>query len=201
MVKDYRAAFFPNNYYHVFNHGVGKEQLFLSSDNYHYFLHLFEKHLGPVTDMLCYCLLPNHFHFFIATKTEQTIADYIRSRENKKASAESSTPVFILQQFSNFFNAYTKAFNKQQVRIGRLFLEPFSRRLIETPAYYTKLVHYIHANPVHHGFCQDVEDWPFTSYQQIICKNKWLKHDEVLGWFGSIASFIEFHQQPIFRKF
>jgi putative transposase len=201
MVKDYRAAFYPNKYYHVFNHGVGKEQLFLNVDNYHYFLHLFSKHLGPVADMLCYCLLPNHFHFFIATKTEQIIADYIERRKNNNASAETSTPVFLLQQFGNFFNAYTKAFNKQQGRIGRLFLEPFSRRLIETPTYYTKLVHYIHANPVHHGFCRQVADWPFTSYQQIICRNTWLKHEEVLDWFGSVTSFIEFHQQPIFRKF
>lgn len=82
-----------------------------------------------------------------------------------------------------------------------MFLEPFSRRLINTPAYYTKLVHYIHANPVHHGFCRHVEDWPFSSYRQIVSQNSLLKHEELLDWFGSITSFIELHRQPVQRKF
>lgn len=121
MGKDFKAAFHPDRYYHVFNHAAGKEQLFLTADNYRYFLHLFSKHIGPVGDIFCYCLLPNHVHFFIATKTEQTIEDYGKTREGTKARPASSKPVYVLQQFSNFFNADTKAFNKQQGRIGKCF--------------------------------------------------------------------------------
>lgn len=68
MGKDFKAAFHPDRYYHVFNHAAGKEQLFLTADNYRYFLHLFSKHIGPVGDIFCYCLLPIMFTFSLPPK-------------------------------------------------------------------------------------------------------------------------------------
>ena len=85
--------------------------------------------------------------------------------------------------------------------MGKLFMEPFNRSLIDSSAYYINTAHYIHANPVHHGFCQRVDDWPYSSYQQINNQNKWLQWEEVIEWFGSLDSFIAFHQKPIERKF
>ena len=201
MAKDFHAQFLPNTYYHVFNHAVGKEKLFLSADNYHYFLHLFDKYICPVADVLCYCLLPSHFHFFIATKDIETIRYQIKTREYKREEQPDCVPDFLLQQFSNCFNAYTKALNKQQARMGKLFMEPFNRRKIDSTEYFTKIIHYIHANPVHHGYCQRVEDWVYSSYHPIISRNLWLQWEEVVQFFGSIESYKAFHQQPIQRKF
>ena len=112
MKQDYKALFFPNKYYHVFNRAVGKEKLFVKPDNYHYFLHLFDKHICPVAEVFCYCLLPNHFHFLIATKTDAALQNRIDVLQYKKKEEEMKQPVFVLQQFSNLFNAYTKALNK-----------------------------------------------------------------------------------------
>ncbi len=111
-------------------------------------------------------------------------------------------PTFLLQTFSNFFNSYTKALNKQQERKGKLFIEPFNRRLVTTTNYYTKLVHYIHTNPIHHGLCNNANEWAYSSYMQIAqLENGWLKSEEIINWFGSVNVFKQFHQQPVEKKY
>jgi len=81
-------------------------------------------------------------------------------------------------------------------------MEPFNRRTITTPEYYAKLIHYIHANPVHHGLCSKVEQWPYCSYSEFLkMEQSWLEVEEVIRWFGTVADFERFHQQPIERKF
>ena len=42
----------PANYYHIYNHANGNENLFLENDNYRYFLQQYEKHIQPVADTL-----------------------------------------------------------------------------------------------------------------------------------------------------
>jgi len=156
-MKDYKALLTTDSDYHIFNRAVGGEKIFAIPENYSYFLLLFEKYIVPLADVFCYCLLPNHFHFFIRTKDGQTLGEEMKRLDYKHADSEAQNPAFILQQFSNFFNAYTKALNKQQHRKGKLFMEPFNRRCVTTPEYHIKLIHYIHANPVHHGFCKSVD--------------------------------------------
>jgi REP-associated tyrosine transposase len=46
--------------------------------NYDLFLKLFEKHLSPVVDLFAYCMLRNHFHVSVRTKTEQEILKTLR---------------------------------------------------------------------------------------------------------------------------
>lgn len=201
-MTEYKALFVPDNYYHVFNRAVGNEKIFLTEDNYRYFLQQFRKYTKPVADTFCYCLLPNHFHFFIRIRGIHDVRKHIELLEYRHANKEDVISAFLIQQFSNFFNAYTKAFNRQQKRKGKLFMEPFNRRSITTSEYYTKLVHYIHANPVHHGFCKRVEEWSYSSYHEILqVGDSWLTIEEVIRWFGTTAAFEKFHQQPIVRKF
>jgi putative transposase len=109
---------------------------------------------------------------------------------------------FVMEQFSNFFNSYTKSFNKVFGRKGKLFMDHTRRNNIADGSHFIKIVHYIHANPVHHGYCTSVEDWNFSSYNTIIGNQlTQLPKDEILTWFGGREAFIKFHGQPIIRKF
>jgi putative transposase len=201
-MTDHKAILTPDGYFHIFNRAVGSEKLFVAPDNYRYFLNRFKKYIAPVSDLFCYSLLPNHFHFFLRIKEENIIRKHIECINLKGKNDFNFIPEFLLQQFSNYFNAYTKAFNKQQNRKGRLFIEPFNRKKVTNTSYYTKLIHYIHANPVHHGFCDKVDDWPYTSYEGILSKhNELVKGEEVISWFGSLEACKTFHEQPIERKF
>ncbi|MDM8520344.1 hypothetical protein QUF64_09880 [Anaerolineales bacterium HSG6] len=57
-------------YYHIYNRGNNRENLFVERRNYPYFLKLYAHHIQPIAETYAYCLLPNHFHFAIRTYTE-----------------------------------------------------------------------------------------------------------------------------------
>lgn len=164
--------------YHIYNRGINGETLFKSEDNFRYFLKKYDYYIGQIADTFAWCLLENHFHFLVKVKEENEIS--------KKPS----------QQFSNLFNAYTKAFNKQQNRHGTLFERPFKRKEISDEKYFRNLVLYIHTNAVHHNLVKKVEDYTWSSYASIITnKPSNIRRREVINWFDDKANFIACHQQ------
>lgn len=200
-MPDFKALLVADGYYHIFNRAVGSERLFVIADNYRYFFQLFANYISPVADLLCFSLLPNHFHFFLRMKDAAAISNQMELLNYRHGSRFDLIPDFLLQQFSNCFNAYTKAFNKQQKRKGKLFMESFSRKSITTPECYSQLTHYIHASPVHHGYCKQIKEWPFSSYHELVTRQTdWIQSQEVIGWFGSLAEFIELHNQLVAMK-
>ena len=69
----------PDSYYHVFNRGVNRQNLFFEGRNYGYFLQLYAHHIEPVADTYAYCLLPNHFHLLVRVKTEAEQREYLKT--------------------------------------------------------------------------------------------------------------------------
>lgn len=187
----YLAKFHPDNFYHIFNHAVGKENLFHKHENYIFFLQKFDHYISPIAKTFCYCLMPNHFHLLIQIRDENKIRSLA-----KNYTACFDFHKFIMQQFSNFLNSYAKAFNKQNDRKGALFLDYTKRREIKDEFYFSKLINYIHQNPVHHGFCKMPADRSYSSYNSIISTHKTskLQRNAVFDWFGGIEEFITFHQ-------
>src|SRR5690606_20490648 len=59
------AKFIEDQIYHVFNQGNNRKPIFFDDENYLFFLKKIRKHLLPYTNILCYCLMPNHFHMLI----------------------------------------------------------------------------------------------------------------------------------------
>jgi len=62
------SMYYPNVIYHVYNHTNNKEPLFRNEANYHLFLKKLRTHLLPVADLMCYCLMPTHFHLQLLPK-------------------------------------------------------------------------------------------------------------------------------------
>src|SRR5690606_17476239 len=104
----------PNQYYHLFNHAVGRDNFFNCDDNYRYFLNKYIQYIYPICQTFAYCLMPNHFHFLVRVRDEETLFGQAQALQPDKAleKADFSYPKFVMQQFSNFFNGYTKAYNK-----------------------------------------------------------------------------------------
>ncbi|RME01267.1 MAG: hypothetical protein D6814_01815, partial [Calditrichaeota bacterium] len=58
------------------------------------------------------------------------------------------------------------------------------------------LVYYIHANPQRHGIIKDFTQYPYSSYQRFFLDKKTkLRKEEVIGWFGSLNNFVQFHRE------
>jgi len=61
-----------------------------------------------------------------------------------------------------------------------------------------KQIHYIHANPIHHGFANKIEEWPHSSYQLLLGKaDTFLEREYVLKLFGGVEQFLEYHKQAV----
>ncbi|MCP9291571.1 hypothetical protein [Gracilimonas sediminicola] len=191
--------------YHIWTHANGDDNFFRCKDNYHYFLKKYRLHVHPVVDTFAYCLMPNHFHFMVRVKSEDEILDFVRKKKKKPnfqgfQNLEGLSKA-ISQQFSNLFNAYTKAYNKKYDRKGSLFMSNFRRKLIESDEYFVRLFVYIHNNPIHHGFTDDLNDWPFSSWHAYISKKRTgIRTEEALEWFGDIDSLKAIHRKCGYLK-
>ncbi|MEO9475513.1 MAG: transposase [Cyclobacteriaceae bacterium] len=172
-------------FYHVYNHANGDENLFRQDENYHYFLKLWAKYIEPIADTYAYCLMPNHFHALIRIKSEENMGNQTGFQ---------NLSGFISKTFSNFFNAYAKAYNKMYERRGSLFNRPFKAKEIDSDAYLIAVITYIHRNPVHHGFCDTLEAWPHSSYHAYYSQQATkLKRQETLEWFGGVDAMEKRH--------
>jgi REP element-mobilizing transposase RayT len=198
----------PETYYHSYNHANGEENLFRSSENYYFFLKQWAKYIEPVADTYCYCLMPNHFHFLVKTKTEDELFDFVKNKETISKPTSQTTTLqgfktlgelmssrILSLQFSHLFNSYTQAFNKMYDRRGSLFMPNFKKKEITSDAYLTAVITYIHRNPIHHGFVNSIDDWSFSSYRAFLSANKTkLKRAAVLEWYGNQQDFKSAHK-------
>lgn len=180
----------PDTFYHVYNRANGNEKLFLTDDNYIYFLKQWKKYISPIAETYAYCLLPNHFHFLIKTKSNEVL-----SIINPQGFV--NLEGFISQTFSNLFNSYTKAFNKYTKRKGALFIRPFKRKQIKSDDYLTTIICYIHRNPIHHHIYNQL-NWKYSSYNSILSSaDTKIQREYILEWFNGKEEFIHFHQNMV----
>jgi REP element-mobilizing transposase RayT len=190
----------PGMYYHIYNRGNNREDLFIEKRNYPYFLTLYSKHIEPIAETYAYCLLRNHFHLLVRVKTEEEYRQ--TSQVSKTCDVSGAKKKFNPSQgFANLFNAYAKAINKGYGRTGSLFEERFGRIPVTNTSYFETLIFYIHYNPQKHGFVGDFRDWQWSSYLTLLdTGNTRLKRDEVLGIFGGVKGFEEFHKGMVDEK-
>lgn len=158
--------FLPENSYHVFNQGNNHERLFVEDRHYHYFMELFQSYVVPRCHIICWCLMPNHFHFLIHTDT--------RVKELKKQGGLLLDPV--TNGFRKLLSAYSHKYNLQNDRTGALFRPKTKSKSITDEViikesglsnmeYFCQCFHYIHNNPVAANLTTDPGDWKWSSYR------------------------------------
>jgi REP element-mobilizing transposase RayT len=196
------------SFYHIYNRGNNKENIFFEEKNYQHFLKLFDQYLSPYIDVYAYCLMPNHFHFLIRVKTAEEQVPEWKTSEVLKTSEVSSATSEVLQNrgskkltpiekaFKDFFISYAKSINKALGRTGSLFQSKFKKKEITDNAYFTSIIQYIHFNPIKARLCNTCSEYKYSSYNAIInAGNTKLKRQEVLDWFGNREVFIKVHEE------
>lgn len=157
--RDYRN-FSPDSYFHIYNRGTGKMDIFKDENDYMFFLYRLKEALYPPTpgklekgrqrdrlpadsfSLICYCLMPNHFHLLI--------------RQN--------TDIPLSKLMLKIGTGYSKYFNKKYERIGSLFQDQYKCIPIETDEYVRYLSAYIHQNASVANLVKDPIDYPYSSY-------------------------------------
>lgn len=158
--RDYKN-FAPGETYHIYNRGTGKMDIFLDQEDFFFFLTRLKEALYPELvkipmgrgyrpkllppdsfDLICYCLMINHFHLLIQQKKDVNISELV----------------------SKVCTSYSKYFNKKYDRVGSLFQDQFKAVLIESNAQLLYLSYYIHQNPLKAGIVKDLYAYPYSSF-------------------------------------
>ncbi len=137
-----KQSFAVGEYYHLYNRGVEKRNVFLDSSDYKKFqflLHVcntrktivlrdipkFFERGESVVDIGAYCLMKNHFHVLVREKVEGGITSFMRK----------------------VLTAYSMYFNKKYNRTGKLWQGVFQSSHADSDNYLKYLYSYIHLNP------------------------------------------------------
>lgn len=153
----------PDQIYHVYNRGNQRQRIFFTRDNYLIFLKNVRKYWLPCCDILCYCLMPNHFHFLIKTD-ERTVQPF---------SSNKSSGLINWTQFSwgtqQMLTHYTRAMQKQEKFTGSLFTQNTKSKQVSSEwsweDYTLWCFRYILQNPVKANLVNHPGNWEFSAYQ------------------------------------
>ena len=141
-----KTYFIKDAYYHVYNRGNRKQEIFYSDRDYQRFIHTTVDCLQRCNvTLLCYCLMPNHFHFLIQQKNHST-SDFMRR----------------LQQSHSMY------LNTKYDLVGSAFQGRFGARHVNTDRYLLHLSKYIHRNPL--SIVQNLAMYEYSSYPHYIGK-------------------------------
>ena len=115
-------------------------------------------------NLVCYVLMPNHFHLELRQTNKKEIEIFMRSLITK----------------------YTMYFNRKYKRVGPLFQGRYKAVLILGEEYQLHLSRYIHLNPMELLIKnQQLQSYPWSSYPSYVgnLKTKWLNKEFILSSF------------------
>ncbi len=148
-------------FYHIYNRGNNRQPVFFNESNYLFFIKKMSEQLVPASDIICYCLMPNHLHLMIRA-TEESIKT--RPSFGGKAMQEFPYRVGIL------LSSYSQAINKQNGTTGSLFQQKTKAKILseqvegEKINYIESCFFYIHQNPVKAKLVASIKDWNYSSW-------------------------------------
>lgn len=182
----------PGNFYHLHNKSSGHQKLFVTDENYHFFLEKYKHFMGSIADTYAYVLMPEHFHFLVRIKPEGELVKYFS--KNRQRLDEYDT--MINEQLSELFNTYSKSFNKKQNHKGELFLPQVKRKRIIDPAYLKNLVRYMHYEPVEAGVTKHIYKYDHSSYNALLNgDSSIISTGAIYELFNDPDSFVSFHKE------
>jgi putative transposase len=169
-----KVEFVKDQYYHVYNRGVEKREIFLEDSDYLRFIKslnyfnqeepifsLFwndikQKKLGvgslksKLVDIVVYCLNPNHFHLLLKQKMDGGISEFMK----------------------RLGIGYTNYFNHKHQRSGVLFQGRTKSIHVNSNEYLLYLSAYINENNFIHGYSKNSQAWKYSSYLDYVGKRQ-----------------------------
>ena len=147
---------YENAYYHVMNRGRARQTIFHDQKYFEAFLStLAEAHQRFGVEVLCYCLMKNHYHLLLKTP-EANLGRVMR----------------------HINGVYTQRHNRLKKTDGPLFRGRYKAICVEKDSYQLQLSRYIHRNPLEAKHVQKLDSYPWSSYRYYVRSTekppKWL---------------------------
>lgn len=181
--------------YHIFNKTCHNLPLFKNKHEFSVFLEAAHYYLQPeppikfskyrkskskydvnfsrkLVTVVCFCLMPNHFHFILRQELEKGIEKFM----------------------TKLCSSYAHYFNTKHETAGSLFHGSFKSIRVENDEQLLHLSRYIHLNPVTAYLVENPEDYLFSSYLNYLGKKKldFLNPSLVLNQFKSPKDYKKF---------
>lgn len=172
----------PDSYYHIYARGRGKQTIYHDDEDCRVFLNLLKRHLcsDKVLDnygvayvnirsdieLLCYCLMPNHFHLVVYQNNVNAMSQLMRK----------------------VMPSYTRYYNKKYDSSGSLFESTYKASRISNDTYLLHISRYVHRNP------KKWREYKYSSlfaYREAGCAD-WLQPQKILDLFDSRQKYMEF---------
>ncbi|MDO8601012.1 MAG: transposase [bacterium] len=102
-----------------------KKPLLNSQFHYRGLASIEKREREELVDIVCFCLMSNHYHLLLRQKTDNGISTFMQK----------------------IGTGYTMYFNEKQGRNGSLFQGTFKAKHIDQEEYLTHLTRYVHLNP------------------------------------------------------
>src|SRR3989338_8715192 len=97
-------------YYHIYNRGNGKQDIFRSKEDYLFYIKRLEQGIQKYNvELIAYVLMPNHVHLVARQKTDIPIHKFM----------------------SSLHTSYSMYFNKKYKLVGHLFQDRFKQVIVE----------------------------------------------------------------------
>ena len=202
--KNRVKIYIENSYYHVYNRGVDKQNMFIEDIDYRIFLKYLKealsepikkkkavdvqgrsfnaieyqvKNFEKTISLIAFCLMPNHFHLLIKQHQKYSMESFMRSLSTR----------------------YVSYFNKKHERVGPLFQGRYKAALVTSDKYLLHLSRYIHLNPMEIGSDTTAAYSSYANYLGLKRSN-WLKPSVVLDYFKE-ESAPEFNNTRTYKSF
>jgi len=170
-----------DSFYHVYNRGHNKSEIFLDDSDYRYFEMLLARSLSSKksfdkfsrqysnfngeVQIHAYCLMSNHFHLLLYQKEQKQIEKFMRS----------------------ILTAYTMYFNRKYDRSGSLYESMYKSVLIKNDEQLRHISRYIHLNPINYRV------WDYGSYSDYMYGTRdWVTTDKILKIFKTPKLYADF---------
>lgn len=195
--------FEAGDFYHIYNRGANRENIFFEQEDYDVFLKKYFYYLYPSVETLSWCLMSNHFHALIRIRTvseqvelyKKFVESFKSGRFHGRFSPEIKS-YNASRQLAHFMNSYTRFLNRKMNRKGTLIEGPIKRIKISSDSHLTHLICYIHRNPIHHGLTESYSEYTYSSYTDFINgRSSFTTKNKVLDLFEGIENFIDAHEE------
>ena len=146
--------------YHIYNRGNNRQPIFITEDNYYYFIRKMKEYITPRCDLFAWSLMPNHFHFLVHC--------------HKLSVALAKSSLTSMQHLTDgirlLLSSYTKGINKRYRRVGNLFQQKTKAKCVynDTVNYAWTTMNYIHQNARRAKLVERIEDWKFCSFGEYL---------------------------------
>ena len=163
MNEPIQRVSYQGGHYHICNRGNRKQDIFLEEEDYLSYLKKVREYKEKYKiSVLCYCLMPNHFHLLI--------------KQN------SDIPLYKFMHALN--TSYSMNFNRKYNKVGHLFQGKHKLKEVDKDEYLLQLSSYIHLNPTKDGLIKKLEEYQWSSYLDYIGLREGTLCDKELVLFG-----------------